>query len=127
MTKKHAVHKVEKKLAADEKRLKTDVEIFEIDEEEFEEMKEDVVKLVKVFRQTGLRDFVRYLNSPWRIVVNNFFGGIFRGLGIIIGMTLVFAVLIWFLGKFVNFPLIGEYFLDLKMLLETFAPANGYR
>ena len=69
-----------------------------------------------------LADFIIYLHSPWRIVWANFFGGVLRGLGIIIGMTLVFAVLIWVLSQFVNFPLIGEYFQILRDMLQNFQP-----
>ncbi len=96
-------------------------------EKKEEEIIEEVSNLAKVLKGAGLRDFVRYLHSPWRIMWANFLGGIFRGLGIIIGMTLVFAILIWFLGKFVNFPLIGQYFLELKTILESFVPTNAYR
>jgi phage shock protein PspC (stress-responsive transcriptional regulator) len=69
-------------------------------------------------------EFVKYLSSPWRIIWINFVAGVFRGLGILIGMTVVLAVLLWVLTKMVDFPLIGEYFLNLKNLLESFS-SNG--
>ncbi len=125
--KKENLSSVEKKIAKDEVRLAKDVGNFEVDEIDFQDTQKEVKEVVKILRQTGFKEFVVYLNSPWRIVWSNFLGGIFRGLGIIIGMTVVFAILIWALGKIVDFPLIGEYFLDLKNLLEQFAPANGYR
>ncbi len=72
-------------------------------------------------------DFVKYLSSPWRILWINLVAGIFRGLGILIGMTVVLAVVIWVLTKMVDFPLIGEYFLNLKNLLEQFSPNGNFR
>ncbi len=72
-------------------------------------------------------EFVKYLSSPWRIVWINFIAGIFRGLGILIGMTVVVAILIWMITKMVDFPLIGEYFLDLKNMLENFSPNGNFR
>jgi len=72
-------------------------------------------------------EFVRYLSSPWRIIWMNFVAGIFKGLGILIGMTVVLAVLIWMITKMVDFPLIGQYFLDLKNMLESFAPNGNFR
>lgn len=74
-----------------------------------------------------MADFIVYLKSPWRIMWANLLGGIFRGLGIIIGMTVVIALLVWALTKLVDFPLIGQYFQQLLDLLEQFAPQNGYR
>jgi hypothetical protein len=74
-----------------------------------------------------MSDFITYIKSPWRIVWANFLGGIFRGLGIIIGMTVVIALIIWTLSQMVNFPLIGQFFQDLLDLLQQFSPQNGYR
>lgn len=68
----------------------------------------------------GFSEFIQHLRSPWRIMWTSFLSGIFRGLGIIVGMTIVFALLIWLLGQFVDFPLIGQYFQDIKSLLEQF-------
>lgn len=60
---------------------------------------------------TGLNDFVRYLRSPWRIVLSNFFAGIFRGLGFVIGATVVLAVSVYILVQILgNLPWVGEYF-----------------
>ena len=95
-------------------------------EQKEKELIRDVTHLAEVLEGAGLRDFVRYLHSPWRIVWANLLGGVFRGLGIIIGMTLVFAILIWVLGKFVDFPLIGRYFLELKNMLEGFSPDSNF-
>ena len=55
---------------------------------------------------------------------HNFLAGIFRGLGIIVGMTVVFAFIIWLLTNLVDFPLIGQHFVELKNLLEQFS-VNG--
>jgi len=74
-----------------------------------------------------LADFICYLKSPWRIMWANFMAGIFRGLGIIVGMTIVLTLLVWFLSKIVDFPFIGQYFLDMKNLLEGYIPNGNYR
>lgn len=127
MMKKNSVKKVESRLARDEVKLKHVAEEMSHSGEAFVKTNKELVQLISILKETGFKDFMLYLRSPWRIFWSNFLGGMFRGLGIIIGMTLVFAILIWALGKFVNFPLIGEYFLDLKNLLEGFAPDNNYR
>jgi len=70
----------------------------------------------------GIDEFVRYLRSPRKILWLNFWAGVAKGFGIIVGMTIVVAVLVSVLQKLVDFPLLGEYFLELKNLLEEFAP-----
>ena len=93
---------------------------------DIQELKKDTRRLVRALEAVGLQQFIVYLQSPWRIVWANFLGGVFRGLGIIVGMTIVLALLIWALGKVVDFPLIGSYFSDIKNLLEGFQLGNGF-
>jgi uncharacterized oligopeptide transporter (OPT) family protein len=81
----------------------------------------------KVLLGTELEEFLAYLKSPWRIMWTNLLAGIFRGLGILIGLTVVFALLIWLLNKFVDFPLIGQYFQAILDLLESVEVSSNYR
>ena len=64
------------------------------------------------------RDFINYLHSPKRLMLTNLLAGIFRGIGGVIGATLVVAILFYLLNIFVDFPLIGQYFQDLKDILD---------
>ncbi|MCF7905572.1 DUF5665 domain-containing protein [Candidatus Gracilibacteria bacterium] len=95
------------------------------------EKHEDDKSLADGFRRAvfgnEMADFVRYLRSPWRIMWSNFLGGMFRGLGFVIGVTVVLALLIWFLTKLVDFPLIGSYFQQLLDLIKQYTPQNGIR
>lgn len=68
----------------------------------------------------GFMEFAEYLRSPTRILWTNFFAGVFRGVGIVIGATVVVAVLIWLIGVFIDLPLVGQYFSDLKQILERY-------
>lgn len=107
-----------------ERKLTIDEKILREEEVTLGEIRDDFMKVRNILLSTGFSDFVRYLHSPWQIIWSNFLGGIFRGLGIIIGMTLVFAMVIWALTLFVDFPLIGNYFKDLKELLEGYMPSS---
>jgi len=71
-------------------------------------------------------DFASYLSSPWRVFWPNFLAGIFRGLGFIVGMTFVFAILVWLLAKMSIFPVIGEYFAQAEQELSYFAERSDY-
>lgn len=86
-------------------------------------LKKEVKQLITAIESVGMDDFVRYMKSPWRLIWANFLAGIFRGLGIIVGMTVVFAILIGVLNQMVDWPLIGEYFGMVKNMLEEFS--NG--
>ena len=79
---------------------------------------QDTKNLVKALKSTGFVDYVQYMKSPWRIVWTNFLGGIFRGLGIIVGMTIVVSLLLWMIAQMVDFPLIGQFFKDLLDFIE---------
>jgi hypothetical protein len=119
---KKQISDIEETLSDDELRLRGDIVTFEDEIKSLDKIREEFTDLTKALNSVGLKEFVEYLYSPWRIIWSNLLAGIFRGLGIIIGMTVVFGLLIWILGKFVNFPLIGEYFLQMKTILEAFAP-----
>jgi len=97
-----------------------------IDEEkEFKKAKRDLDRIVTMFDQVGFSEFVMYLKSPRRIIWWNFVAGMFRGLGIVVGMTIVVAGLVWLMTKMVDFPLIGEYFEDILKILESAVPKNA--
>lgn len=88
--------------------------------EALRQQKKQFKKISQSFQESGFADFVRYIKSPWRIVWMNFISGVFKGVGIIVGATVVIALIIWLLGFFVDFPLIGDYISDLKTTLESY-------
>ena len=90
-------------------------------------IQKELIRLKKILDAAGFSDFVRYLSSPWRIMWINFCAGMFKGLGILIGMTVVVAILVWFLTQLVDFPLIGQYFAEVLDAIKLYAPTNGIR
>ncbi len=111
---------------SDKENLKTEVEILEERAElaraETDRSKKDLDRLLRVFDMMGFTEFMQYLSSPRRILFWNFMAGIAKGLGIVIGMTVVVAIMVWILTQMVDFPLIGEYFQEILELVESFAP-----
>lgn len=95
------------------------------EEKQFKQAKKDLERIVTIFDQVGFSEFVMYLKSPRRIIWWNFVAGMFRGLGIVVGMTIVVAALVWLMTKMVDFPLIGEYFEDILKILENAVPKNA--
>ncbi len=69
---------------------------------------------------TGLDDFARYLHSPWRIFWSNLLAGIFRGLGFVIGATVVLAIAVYVLVQILgNLPWVGEYFAQIGEFVNS--------
>ena len=70
--------------------------------------------------------FIQYVSSPWRIIWVNFLAGVFRGLGALIGASIVLALVIWVLSKLVNIPLVGEYAKEIKSTVTGYVQSTDY-
>lgn len=70
--------------------------------------------------------FIQYVSSPWRIVWVNFLAGVFRGLGALIGASIVLALIIWILTLLVDVPLVGEYAKDVKATVSSYVKETNY-
>ena len=84
----------------------------------------DMTDLVKALKSTGFQEYVQYIQSPRRVMMMSFISGIFKGLGVLVGMTIVVSLLIWILTQLVNFPLIGQHFENILKLVEQMTPQN---
>lgn len=60
------------------------------------------------------------LGNKKEIIKRNFLAGIFRGIGIGIGITLISAMIIYFLQKIIrlNIPIIGDYIGDIVSIVQ---------
>ncbi len=68
-------------------------------------------KILEKLKRVELQEFTNYLHSPWRIFWANFMAGTARGLGFLIGATLIITVLGLLVTKILgNIPLVGEFF-----------------
>lgn len=73
-----------------------------------------------------LEDFMRYLNSPWRIVWRNIIVGLARGLGAVFGATVIVALAIWVLKIFIDLPLIGQYAQQVRTRVNEVVQETHY-
>lgn len=71
------------------------------------------------FRKVELEEFRYYLKSPWKIFWANFLAGTARGLGLLIGVTLVVALVGFIIKEYLaNIPIVGEFFLAVDKWIE---------
>ena len=70
--------------------------------------------------KSNILEWYYVLGSKKEIIKRNILAGIFRGVGIGIGVTLVSAVIIYILRKIImlNIPVIGDYIADIVMIVQ---------
>ncbi|MDP2720400.1 MAG: DUF5665 domain-containing protein [bacterium] len=55
------------------------------------------------------RGHTRIHISTWKVILNNFLGGLAWGLGTVLGATVIVAVLIILVSKLHSIPFIGDF------------------
>ncbi|MBU0573978.1 MAG: hypothetical protein KKH83_05835, partial [Candidatus Margulisbacteria bacterium] len=86
--------------------------------------------LSQLLERSRIDEYTSMIRRPWRFFFFSFIAGLVRGLGFAIGMTIIFAILVYFLTKvlagIINMPVIGSYVGELVKYVEQYinqAPA----
>ena len=76
--------------------------------------------LIETFQKSNIEEWTYILGSKKEIIKRNLIAGIFRGVGIGIGVTIITAILIILLQRIValNIPIIGEYIADIVEIVQ---------
>lgn len=77
-------------------------------------------KVSQDLEKAKIAEYVDILNNPKRLIYINFIGGLARGLGTAVGLTVLAAILFYMLKQTVNLPLIGQYIADLLDIIENY-------
>lgn len=82
---------------------------------------ENIDKLNKSLQRNNFLDLVELLGNRKKLFIRNFSSGIFKGIGIGIGVTLITAILLILLQKIValNIPVIGEFIADIVDIVQN--------
>ncbi len=91
-------------------------------EEEHKCLSERIAELSQQLEKYNLADYINLLNNPRRYMMLNFLGGVFRGLGIALGMTILGALVLYILQRLVvlNLPVIGDFIAELVRIVLTY-------
>jgi len=74
---------------------------------------------VKSLETSGFQEYVDYLGKPWRAFWFNFAIGVARGLGFVIGATVVVAIVVWIISQVLTqLPIVGDFFETLQEFLS---------
>lgn len=84
------------------------------------QLNENIEKLLEKFESKDIEELIYVIGSKKEIAKRNFLAGIFRGVGIGIGVTIVTAIIVYFLQRLVrlNIPVIGKYIYDIVQIVE---------
>ena len=77
-------------------------------------------KLVHHLESFRIAEYMDLLERPVKLILINFIAGLARGLGIAIGATVIFAVLLNFLQSLIvlNLPGIGDFIAEIVHIVE---------
>ncbi|HOC05900.1 MAG: DUF5665 domain-containing protein [Bacillota bacterium] len=77
-------------------------------------------RLAKNLEKFNLAEYMEMLNNPRRYVMINFVGGLFRGLGMAVGFTILGAIVLMLLRRlmYLNLPIIGDFIADIVRIVQ---------
>ena len=83
-------------------------------------------EILKTFEAGGLVEYMEYLQSPKRIILTNLSAGIAKGLGLSIGMSVVFGLAAWVLTMMVQLPFVGDWAQAAEDYIEAYQERTNY-
>ena len=80
----------------------------------------NIENLIEMIESKNMEEILYILGNKKEIAKRNFLAGIFRGIGIGIGVTIISAIILYILQKLVrlNLPGIGKYISDIVEIVE---------
>jgi len=75
---------------------------------------------VQALQTSGFKEYIDYMGRPWYTFWLNLLVGIARGLGFVIGATVVVALVVWIISRILTqLPFVGEFFETLGEFLSS--------
>lgn len=89
--------------------------------EEDKMLKRYIKELSDRLESMRIAEYIDLLQKPWRIIYLNLLAGIAKGLGIAIGATIVFAVIVEILSRLIvlNLPVIGDIIVQIIKIVDA--------
>lgn len=87
---------------------------------------ENLQNLINAIESLGLEEFIEYIKSPWKLLWPNFVAGMARGLGYLVGASIVVSLIVWMMAQLVDFPLVGKYFKTIQTETTKYIEQTNY-
>lgn len=78
----------------------------------------NIDRLAMTLERMRIADYITYLSKPGYVLKANFMAGLARGLGFGLGITVLFGVAMYILGRMVDLPLIGSYIAKIVAIVH---------
>ncbi|QEK11984.1 hypothetical protein FQB35_06150 [Crassaminicella thermophila] len=88
-------------------------------EKRLSKIEEKIEKISRDLERAKIAEYADIVNNPRRLLYLNFIGGLARGLGTAIGLTILAAIFFYILKQTVDLPLIGKYIAELIEIIEN--------
>ncbi|AEE96226.1 DUF5665 domain-containing protein [Mahella australiensis] len=90
------------------------------DKDAIKKLDERLTEFIKQMESMKVAEYMEYLNDRRKIFWSNFMAGLWRGLGMAIGFTILAAVILYILQKLVvlNLPYIGQFISDIVRIVQ---------
>jgi len=87
----------------------------------YKRIEKKIDKLLNDLEKANIIELSYILGNKKEILKRNLIAGIARGVGIGIGVTLVTAIIVYFLRRLImlNIPVIGDYIADIVKIVES--------
>ncbi len=78
-------------------------------------------QLAQHLERMRIGEYVEYLQNPRRIIWHNFVAGVFRGLGMALGFSVLTALVLFILRRVVllNLPVIGHFIAEIIQIVQS--------
>lgn len=77
-------------------------------------------KLILIIERSRIRDYMMLTDNRRRLFFTNFIAGLGKGFGQAIGFTVLAALAIYCVSKWVNLPIIGRYIAEFLDIIDKF-------
>ncbi|MDQ6824321.1 MAG: DUF5665 domain-containing protein [Candidatus Eremiobacteraeota bacterium] len=103
------------------RRPEPDKELNANSAEELRTLAREIDHMAKIVERMNLGDYLGLLQRPGRLLWLNFLAGLARGLGTILGATLLVSLVVWIIDQIIatRLPGISLFFQEFLRLLHT--------
>lgn len=76
--------------------------------------------LIFMIDHSRIRDYMALLESPRRLWILNLIAGLGRGLGQAVGLTILAAMVMYWLSTWMDMPIIGKYIAEIMDIVDKY-------
>ncbi|MFR9070875.1 MAG: DUF5665 domain-containing protein [Paraclostridium sp.] len=76
--------------------------------------------LMYIIERSRIRDFMILTDSRKRLFTTNFIAGVGKGFGQAIGFSVLTAIVLYLISKWVNLPIVGAYIAKFLDIIDQF-------